>query len=353
MPLAIPFIQIFIVLQCLLILLFLSVNKRFTLLPNRILAAFIFLLSAHMLINLIRQHLSIAAPNLGIGFGFCYGPIIYLYARSLTFSDFRVSKRHLKHGIVPILVQLSVFFSPTEGTIYAVGVFTSLAVYNGLIWTCLKQYRFVLSQTRSDNDRITLNWLSYLFVMQLLLLAINMLSEYLLSSGRESAAIVAQIGLFSGLWLLVTFVIFQGMQHPMLFRGLTKEDTQIVTPEANKNSISDEEMRKIYALIEEHMREASPHLNSNLTLKVLARQVGVVPRLVSLAINQTSNKNFSEYVNGFRIKHACHLLTSSETKQMSIMDVMLESGFVTKSNFNRVFKNETGQAPFEFKQNSQ
>ncbi len=353
MGIAIPFIQIFIVLQCLLVLLFLSANKRFNLLSNRILGAFIILLSTHMLLNLARQHLQLPAPNLGIGLGFCYGPVIYLYARSLTYGDFRVGANHLYHLVPPFLMQISVFFAGFQTSFYAIGIFCSLAIYNLLIWKVLRHYRYVLSQTRSDFEQITLHWLSYLFFLQLILLGLNIISEYLHSSGFEDAGMFAKFSLFAGLWVLVTLIIFQGMQHPLLFTGLTKEDSQIVSQPSQANRVSKALLEEVFEKINIHMEKEKPYLNSNLTVKTLGQQMTLVPRQVSQAINLKADKNFSEYVNEFRIKHACQLLSSAQARNISIMDVMLDSGFITKSNFNRAFKKVTGITPFEFKENSQ
>ena len=56
-----------------------------------------------------------------------------------------------------------------------------------------------------------------------------------------------------------------------------------------------------------------------------------------------------DYVNCFRVKHVCELLTIEDSNSMNIKDVMLESGFITKSNFNRAFKAETGKTPYQYR----
>ncbi|AOG12793.1 helix-turn-helix domain protein (plasmid) [Agrobacterium sp. RAC06] len=74
----------------------------------------------------------------------------------------------------------------------------------------------------------------------------------------------------------------------------------------------------------------------------LARKALIPARQISTAINRTTGKNFSQYVNEFRIAEACRLL--AETKKL-VTEVMLDVGFQTKSNFNREFRRVTDMTP--------
>lgn len=318
------------------------------------LGTLISVLALHMLINLITQHLlSGALTTLGISFGFCYGPIFYLYSRSLAYQTFRFSYQQFIHLLPAVIAQVLVLTTHIPVLVYAVSIFISLLIYSGMIWKLLREYRYILSQTRSEYDQITLNWLSYMLVLQIGLLALNITSVSLASSGMILAGAIAELLLFIGLWLMVSFIIFQGLQHPRMFSGLTIEDKQIVSEEAGTNTLSDTELDNIISRVETHMKNAQPFLNSGLTVKSLGRQLAIIPRHVSQAINLKTNKNFSEYVNSFRVKLACELLSSPESQELSVMDVMLECGFITKSNFNRAFKAETGTTPFNFKRGVQ
>jgi len=55
----------------------------------------------------------------------------------------------------------------------------------------------------------------------------------------------------------------------------------------------------------------------------------------------------SQYVNGFRLDHAAQLLRSTDT---SVVQVMAQSGFLTRSNFYREFQNRFGQTPAAYRQ---
>jgi len=99
--------------------------------------------------------------------------------------------------------------------------------------------------------------------------------------------------------------------------------------------------------LEQRLRKDDLFLDSNLTLNILARKAGIPARHISRAINATYHCNVSQWINGFRIHHAQQLLSSSS---LPVTEVMLASGFTTKSNFNREFMRISGLTPSAFRQ---
>ncbi len=84
------------------------------------------------------------------------------------------------------------------------------------------------------------------------------------------------------------------------------------------------------------------HRMEDLSLRRLSRRLHLPDRQVSNAINRVTDKSVSQFVNDFRIKEACTLL--STTKQ-SVLEVSQSAGFASKSNFNREFSRVTGETP--------
>ncbi len=102
--------------------------------------------------------------------------------------------------------------------------------------------------------------------------------------------------------------------------------------------------------LEQRLQHNALFLDSNLTLNSLARKAGIPARQISRAVNATFHCNVSQWINGFRIAHAQQLLRHSD---LSITEVMLESGFMTKSNFNREFLRLSGMTPSAFRQQAE
>ncbi|WP_284163991.1 AraC family transcriptional regulator [Frigidibacter sp. SD6-1] len=83
------------------------------------------------------------------------------------------------------------------------------------------------------------------------------------------------------------------------------------------------------------------HLDAGLTLVRLARRLHLPEKRLSAAVNRATGENVSRHINGWRIRHACGLIEAGQ----SVTGAMLESGFNTKSNFNREFRRVTGMPP--------
>ena len=100
--------------------------------------------------------------------------------------------------------------------------------------------------------------------------------------------------------------------------------------------------RDVIDRVDRLLNEHRLFLDENLTLSRLARRAGVPARQISGAINRLAGKNVSQYINEFRIAEACRLLRQTDG---SVTAAMLESGFQTKSNFNREFRRVTTLSP--------
>ena len=102
-----------------------------------------------------------------------------------------------------------------------------------------------------------------------------------------------------------------------------------------------EEDGEILARLDAFLLRERPHLDPGLTLARLSRRLHLPEKRLSAAANRATGGNVSRYINGWRIRHACGLIAGGA----SITSAMLDSGFNTKSNFNREFLRVTGTAP--------
>ncbi len=84
------------------------------------------------------------------------------------------------------------------------------------------------------------------------------------------------------------------------------------------------------------------HFPDDLSLDTVADLAGMTSPAFCRYFKARSNKTFSEFVSEVRIGHACKLLMNGK---LNITQISFESGFRTLSNFNRQFKDITGQTP--------
>jgi AraC-like DNA-binding protein len=95
------------------------------------------------------------------------------------------------------------------------------------------------------------------------------------------------------------------------------------------------------------MADERPWLEPELTLAGLALRLHLHPAQLSRLINLGCGQGFSDFVNTYRVAEAQRKLADPRFAHYSLVGVALESGFNSKSTFNRVFKKLTGQAPGE------
>ncbi|WP_417483570.1 helix-turn-helix domain-containing protein [Maricaulis sp.] len=103
----------------------------------------------------------------------------------------------------------------------------------------------------------------------------------------------------------------------------------------------------IRARLDAHMTEARPWLDPELTVARLARQLALPQRRVSEAVNDLHGTSVSRWINGWRIAEAQRLMRAAPERPL--VELMLDCGFQTRSNFNKAFKDVTGETPSEWR----
>ncbi|MEL7160993.1 MAG: AraC family transcriptional regulator, partial [Bacteroidota bacterium] len=101
------------------------------------------------------------------------------------------------------------------------------------------------------------------------------------------------------------------------------------------------------------MREKAFFLQQELSLKDFATEVERPTREVSRAINQGLGVSFLDFVNRYRVDHCKELLRQEQFDHLSLLGIALDSGFNSKSTFNRVFKKFAGVSPSEYRKAAQ
>ncbi|BDW93759.1 hypothetical protein MACH07_25910 [Flagellimonas marinaquae] len=87
------------------------------------------------------------------------------------------------------------------------------------------------------------------------------------------------------------------------------------------------------------------YLNPDLSLKDLASYLDLPANYVSQLLNLGFQKNFSEYINTFRINEFKERILLEENKGLTIMAIAYDSGFNSKTVFNTFFKKIEGVTP--------
>lgn len=295
------------------------------------------------------------------------GPLIFLYTKSLTDVGFSFSTRD-RILFVPVLIELimqliQVIYSINLGVLYyntpLYFIFTPL-IY---IWTAgsifyylkrslklIKNHETSLLKNFSNLKEITLAWLHKLITYYRIMWIfwIPFMAIFLLFFRFQLQYLIVVIILYLLILILTYLTFWIGIEGiaKMNFVFLKKE----VVPVPNKNyiNLSERDIKSYIARIEQLMNDEKPFLIEDLNLRDFAGKIKTDPNLVSYILNKHLNKNFYEFINSYRIEEVKHRLDHPKYKHLTILAVALESGFNSKTSFNRVFKQMTGLTPSEF-----
>ncbi len=119
-----------------------------------------------------------------------------------------------------------------------------------------------------------------------------------------------------------------------------------------KSSLSKPEALLVISQLDHLMKTNKPYVNSGIKLKDLSGMLQIQARNLSQVINEHKQQNFSDYVNTYRVKYAMNLLTDPALKEKTILWILFEAGFNSKSSFNTIFKKVAGCTPAEYRKNA-
>ena len=359
------------IVQSLALAVFLLLPANVGLLSNRLLLATVICFAAWLTeIFLYGTGLALKYPSLaymGTLLALLQTGTLLLYARSLMYRDFKLRKEHAIHTLlfwgVSAIFLVEYYLQPTEVKLRILmqrdhpAVLTSplLAVaihlvFLGYLYATIRTInRFGLDvrQIFSNIESKQLAWLRTLLIGYSVVWTVSMF--YCLSAHvfRDSAGAewVVAIGAVTG-FLFINYLLLNALRQPIIFSGLSAEEAELLAAGQQPGA-----MPFNTALLDRlgrHMKETRPHLNANLTVEQLARQLAVPSRELSRVINQGFSQNFFEFVSAYRIEEVKRRLDDAGNTA-SILNIMYYSGFNSKSVFNTAFKKATGLTPSQYR----
>jgi AraC-like DNA-binding protein len=296
------------------------------------------------------------------------GPFLFLYTRSVLDPQFRLRPRHLWH-VLPLLLMLlptqlawqtlpeeirvealQNAFSMRDGWLglLLMAPYVQFGVYLLASFRELKRYRGQLANNYSREDQVQLPWLQFFLWGILVVVMLGVLQN--LIRFLTSSALFYELSILAGGIALLTFFglfIFKALRQPEIFSGLPA-----LTSPPPEQQLNDQEKQALTILadrLQTYTQTQQPYLKPDLSLKELAAQLSVSPRELSQAINRILGQNFFDFVNQHRIELAQRKIAESNDPKVTVLEIMYEVGFQSKSSFNTAFKKFTGMTPTQWK----
>jgi AraC-like DNA-binding protein len=106
----------------------------------------------------------------------------------------------------------------------------------------------------------------------------------------------------------------------------------------------------LLAALRKLMVEGRAYREEGLSIASLSQSLGVQEyRLRRLINGQLGHRNFSAFVNGYRLAEVETALADPAQAEVPILTIALDAGFGSIGPFNRAFKAHTGLTPTEFR----
>jgi AraC-like DNA-binding protein len=223
-----------------------------------------------------------------------------------------------------------------------------------LIVRRLIAHRAKMRDLLSDVAAVDLRWINcfgaFISLGIVIVVADNLGSVFM---GHEmlsaSAGALYEALIIAGLAL---FGLTQKSAVPVWANDIEKE-AEPAPPEETRyarSSLSMADCESILARLDKEMASGEPWRDPFLNLKMLSERIATKPYYVTQALNTVLERNFYDYVNGWRARAAAQALAASEASVLSICE---EVGFNAKSTFNAAFRKEMGLTPSAYRKSHQ
>jgi AraC-like DNA-binding protein len=339
-----------------------------------------------------------------------FGPVIYFYVQSLLNLRFAWGKKdwlHFVPGLLYLVWCLVVFVTdrwvlgryylmngladPDFDTWYQVLGFVSMIFYGLLSIRYYYRYRRITRQQLSFADSVGFLWVrNFLFAF----------TAYLMLTGlQQLLGLLSDMGLIRELnygdawwyYIVFSFIFYYiaisgynnstdtkiGFRFWQLQQGGPKQlgftgnrpaginteafeaiDYEEVGSEAEapvadgataaNGFLDTAELQRWKERTEAALVGGGLYKNPELTLTILAKELGTHASFLSKVVNNGFGMNFNDFVNGYRVAEVKKLLADAANANVTIMGLAYDAGFNSKATFNRAFKKTTGQNPRDF-----
>ncbi len=347
-----------------LLVLFLLTVKTTHKLSNRLFAVFLILIAFDMSSWVLSPFIStqsnftLLRPNLV----FLQLPIFYLYVLSACYSDFKLKSKHTLH-IIPFLLVNSIliprFYSVDVASklaflqhsnsmieIKSIHIFIHIQVFSyfTLIFLVLKRYKKLYLENYTNSADLIYKWLfqiSFVFAVFHFIALLKNIFKY-----TAPETVFNWMELIVGLSALsfICWYVLKALNNPDLFRGVDSKLQLVNDLTIETDNSADENTNRIQGL-KTYMIEKEPFLNPTLTLQSLSEKIELPSRELSILINKELGQHFFDFINGYRIEKAMNILKDTSKSKYTVLEILYEVGFNSKSSFNTAFKKHTGTTP--------
>lgn len=281
------------------------------------------------------------------------GPLIYFYLNLASGRKSFLKPNKVFHILpfVGVAAFLTVFYAHQDRFIIWK---SDINLYDTILILLQNLVYIVLSVFTLRSERITFKtflrnisesshvvWLQMLLLGFMVIWIVNLDSFAIVTiyKGRDWCA-------YTGSIYALTVFLFMNC---LMFLLLLKPEIYYVIEKYKRSSMDEAGKREYLRRLVSYMESRKPYLNPDVSLKGLAEHLSMNPRTLSQIINESFKKNFKEYINEYRLRESMRILSDASNSQKTVLEILYDVGFNSKSVFNHQFKRYTGETPQEYR----
>lgn len=343
-------------------------------LSNALFAVFLLLTAidvSHPLLNLFAD----GPSNFGVfrnSLAFLQIPIFYLYVLSVCYSDFKLKPKHLLHLIPFILVNVILlprFYSvdfASKNNFIANGQSRIELQFNYVlfhiqvvvcfiaVFMLLRKAKKLYLENYAGTSINSYNWLFQFTTVLTILYSFAIIKNIFKFTDYQYISEWIKIGGLVFQMFIVCWYLFKALNNPNLFRNIDsrlKLVSDIISEEKSKMQFAEneKEYNEELSKLRNYMTAEKPFLNPSLTIQDVSQAIGIPVRELSVLINHNLGQHFYDFVNTYRIENAMQILKDGSKSKVTILEILYDVGFNSKSSFNTAFKKHTGNTPTAYR----
>lgn len=305
-------------------------------------------------------------------FFFLQLPTFYLYVLSVCYADFKLKPVHLIHTatfLVANLILLPRFYtvnlaakisflekSSTRPEIQLNHILMHIQIVLYLIaaFMILRKARKIYLENYAGASMESLHWLFQFTLALSIFYGIALLKNIFKFTEYPGISEWLKIGLLLFTLVSICWYLYKALNHPGLFRNIDsklKLVSNIISEEQNSEQsvVNEKEYNEELLKLKKYMKEEKPFLNPSLTIQDISREIKIPVRDLSILINHKLEQHFYDFVNTYRIEHAMDILKDVTKSKVTVLEILYDVGFNSKSSFNTAFKKHTGKTPTSYR----
>ena len=289
------------------------------------------------------------------------GPLMYFYVLKITRPQYKFNWKDLLHFSPLLLEQATLALETRESArtgavtyvthtfqllnpILQLLIFISIITYLHLSGKLIQNFYRRLQPVLMDRPLLEFRWLRRLLAATALLWLL-----WIFCAAVDYFGYHNQLGIQVYYPFYIFFVVITIWTAAAAF--LKPQAAVTAQTAAPIKPLVPAELRAKGAWLKRAMEANQYYQDPELSLSSLAEKLSLPPHELSRVINTVFKKGFNDFINEYRVMEAARKMQDPAYDRITLLGIAFESGFNSKTTFNRIFKQMTGKSPTEYKNN--